>query len=44
MSRKPDRTAAMLSIAETITLCAGGMDELRRLLFGRTKERRKQRT
>jgi hypothetical protein len=42
--RKPEGAAAMLSIAETVTLCEAGLAELGTLIFGRKKQREKQRT
>lgn len=42
--RKPIGAAAMLSIAQTVTRCEAGMAELGALIFGRKKQREKQRT
>jgi hypothetical protein len=42
--RKPQGAAAMLSIAETVTLCETGWAELGTLIFGRKKQREKRRT
>lgn len=43
MSAKPEGRGAMLSIAETVTLMADGMDEIRVMIFRRKKQREKQR-
>jgi len=42
--KRPEGTAAMLSVAETVTLCEAGMAELGTMIFGRKKRREKQRT
>lgn len=42
--RKPEGTAAMLSIAETITRCETGLAERGALIFDRKKQREKRRT